>query len=93
MSALAFRTLLIRAFLLTNSTGTVTSYVRSPSRNAAVGGVPNSLHLVGLAADVAGDTARAAALWRQAGLDAIEYATHTHFELDGPLLRWRGPTP
>lgn len=32
--------------------GSVTSWVRTPERNARVGGHPRSLHLVGLAMDV-----------------------------------------
>jgi hypothetical protein len=35
--------------------GSVTSWIRTPLHNAAVGGVPQSLHILGLAADVVFD--------------------------------------
>jgi len=38
--------------------GSVTSWIRSPNHNHLVGGVPDSLHLDGLAVDVVYDGAR-----------------------------------
>lgn len=67
----------------------VTSYVRTPERNAAVGGSPESLHLLGLAIDIApvnGALKEAERLWRSIGLDAVDEGDHVHFELDGPAL-------
>lgn len=68
----------------------VSSYLRTPERNAAVGGVANSLHLAGLAIDLVGsqaDILAVAGLWRVLGLDAVVESDHLHLELDGPALR------
>ena len=68
----------------------VSSYYRTPERNAAVGGVPTSLHLQGLAIDLVGgqaDILAVAGLWRALGLDAVVESDHLHLELDGPAVR------
>ena len=69
----------------------VTSWYRTPDENAAVGGKPNSLHLVGEAIDLvfgsSVEAARVQNIWRTIGLDAVDEADHLHLELDGPLLR------
>ena len=57
----------------------VTSWWRSPSHNADVGGHPESQHLVGLAFDVASPTPdQLAASLRSAGFEAFPSATHVH---------------
>jgi len=64
---------------------TPTSWFRTPAENAAVGGVPNSLHLLGLAIDVVGDPGvlgRVASIWRAIGLQAKVESDHLHLELD-----------
>lgn len=65
---------------------TVTSWKRTPARNAAVGGRADSFHLEGLAADLeTDDSSRAPALVKEArarGLDAVDEGGHVHIELD-----------
>jgi hypothetical protein len=62
--------------------GSVTSWMRTPARNAAVGGVPRSAHLVGLAVDVVYDGARpgppADAWLALRGLKRINEGDHDH---------------
>lgn len=59
----------------------LTSWYRDPGANAAVGGVPNSFHLWGLAFDVvAPDPAHLVGHAREVGLEAIDFGTHIHLE-------------
>lgn len=62
----------------------ITSGFRTPEKNAAVDGVPNSFHLTGEAFDVATRTpqeTQAAMAWaQQNGLQAINEGDHVHFE-------------
>lgn len=87
----AFVQLLIAVLVVARATDvSISSFLRTPERNEAVGGRPNSLHLVGLAVDLVGEPAtlgRVASIWRAIGLDAIDEGDHLHLELDGPLLR------
>lgn len=67
-----------------------TSWFRTPEKNVEVGGVPNSLHLRGLALDLAGpmeERLRIGNRWRSLGLDAVQDTGHVHLELDGPIFR------
>lgn len=69
---------------------TVSSFGRTARRNEAVGGVPDSLHLLMLAIDLQGPEVALdfiEQVWRAVGLDAVRYSTHLHLELDGPALR------
>jgi hypothetical protein len=72
------------ALLLQRYPGSVTSWFRSPARNAQVGGVPNSWHLLGLAIDVVfdeeTDTDRASGLALRLGLEVHNEGDHYHFE-------------
>lgn len=62
----------------------VTSWGRTQKRNAAVGGVPNSLHLVDLAVDVVYDQpisyATASELAAHLGLRVIRETDHDHLQ-------------
>lgn len=73
---------LLRAFVqrveAAPSGGTLTSWYRDPARNAAVGGAPRSLHLIGLAIDVAGGNAQA---FRSVGLRVLDEGDHLHVSL------------
>lgn len=66
----------------------LSSFIRSPARNAAVGGRPGSLHLVGLAADfVVSARDRAAFLaWLRdrwpSGVDVVDEGDHIHVEFE-----------
>lgn len=60
----------------------VTSWYRDPQYNARVGGAPNSQHTLGLALDVAHDSA-GAALAREArrvGLVVLDEGDHFHIQ-------------
>lgn len=61
---------------------TATSWWRSRSRNAAVGGLPASRHLWGGALDVVPriDRMRAAERYRGAGLTVIDEGDHLHLQ-------------
>lgn len=65
----------------------VTSTVRTPERNTAVGGVPNSFHLSGEAIDIAPRTAQekeqARQYWQQRGYQVIDEQDHLHIEPPG----------
>lgn len=62
----------------------VTSWLRSHNRNASVGGVRNSYHLVGLAVDVVLDDKSKTADFQKAAaemnLQAIKESDHIHVE-------------
>jgi len=62
---------------------TVTSFYRDPARNARVGGVANSLHLVALAIDLRRDFVGLQVFnaWRRAGLGGIDEGDHYHLQL------------
>ncbi|TWI04799.1 peptidase M15-like protein [Luteimonas cucumeris] len=70
---------------LASSTGAnPTSLFRSPDRNQAVGGVPNSQHMAGTAGDFAVPPEQRAAFIaqaRQMGYEAIDEGDHVHVEL------------
>lgn len=56
----------------------VTSWWRSPWKNAEVGGVPNSMHLFGLAWDVVPVTRENEAKLESLGLKVINEGDHLH---------------
>lgn len=66
----------------------LSSFLRSPGRNAAVGGRPGSLHLVGLAGDFvvpARDRAAFLAWLRDrwpSGVDVVDEGDHVHVEFE-----------
>lgn len=68
------------------SRGSVTSWIRSPERNAEVGGVPTSKHLVGLAMDVGyapnpkPPLTQAKARAKHLGLKLLREADHDHLQ-------------
>jgi hypothetical protein len=83
------------AVALARSWGRVTSTVRSPSRNRAVGGVRNSYHLSGRAIDIARYRgvrhAEIDAAFRRAGyhiLESLDEGDHSHF-----AFGWGTPAP
>jgi hypothetical protein len=57
---------------------TITSWWRSPWKNAEVGGVPDSKHLVGLAWDVVPVTRENEAKLSALGLKVINEGNHLH---------------
>ena len=63
----------------------VTSWFRTPARNAAKGGVPNSRHLDGLAVDVVlddkGKTEALIARAQALGLRTIDENDHVHIQV------------
>lgn len=63
----------------------VTSWFRTPMHNAAVGGVPNSWHLTGLAVDVILDaedeTPQFIMACENRGLVAIDEKSHIHVQV------------
>lgn len=70
--------------------GTVTSTLRSPGRNKAVGGAPNSFHLSGRAIDIARKPgvshAQIEQAYRQAGfqiVESLDEGDHSHFAFAG----------
>lgn len=76
----------VRAVLAAWPGAVLTSYLRTPARNAAVGGRVGSYHLVGLAADFVvprTDRARFVAWVRAtwpAGVDVVDEGDHIHIE-------------
>ena len=64
----------------------VTSWIRTPKRNAKVGGAPGSRHLLGMACDLVPDDPlekpAIIAAARRVGLDAIDEGDHIHIEAD-----------
>ena len=68
--------------------GSVTSWLRSTKHNAAVGGKPGSLHLLGLAVDLIFDDpdekAQAAHSFARAGLWTINEGDHLHVQAWAP---------
>lgn len=74
----------------------VTSGYRCPAHNKAVGGVENSYHTQGLAADIfvyAIDPPQLAEMAEQAGFDGIGiYPGHgfVHVDVRGYQVRWEG---
>ena len=78
---------------------TITSYYRTPSKGASVGGSSYSQHLVGLGIDFVyptkGERAAALAAMKRAGLIAIDEGDHVHVQAlpaskSIPLLKWLG---
>lgn len=71
----------------------LTSWFRGAAENKAVGGLPNSLHLVGLAIDVTGQQQALAAFAssaRRIGLTVVTERSHLHLQL---WPRGVGPRP
>jgi hypothetical protein len=70
--------------------GSVTSWIRSTRHNMAVGGQPNSLHRVGLAADLVfdepADQLSAAITAKRLGLYALDEGSHLHVQAYAPLM-------
>jgi len=68
--------------------GSITSSWRSAAHNTAVGGNPQSLHLVGLAADIVFDTtagkAQAIALAQRMGWGVLDEGDHVHVQAIKP---------
>lgn len=60
---------------------TVTSWWRSPWHNKEVGGVANSLHMVGLAWDIIPASAENYSFLKSLGLTVIDEADHLHAQL------------
>lgn len=62
----------------------VTSWIRTPDHNIRVGGVPNSRHLLGVAADVIYDGSppgdQADAMLARRGLQRIREGDHDHIQ-------------
>lgn len=56
----------------------ITSWWRSPEKNAAVGGARNSLHMIGLAWDVVPVTQENEDALRSLGLKVINEGDHLH---------------
>lgn len=62
----------------------VTSWIRTPSRNELIGGVPNSYHLYGAAVDVVPDKGQEeiiAKAFRDSGLAVKVYKDHIHVQV------------
>jgi len=68
-------------FLIVSQGMTVTSWWRSFWKNVAVGGVENSLHMVGLAWDVIPPTGENALRLRAMGLTVIDEKDHLHAQI------------
>lgn len=73
----------------------VNSGCRCPTHNAAIGGVPDSQHVLGNAADVCGPPVtrvrkamRQVAAFREGGIG--QYPTFTHGDVRGYRARWKG---
>jgi len=59
----------------------ITSWWRSPSKNTEVGGVSNSLHMIGLAWDVVPVTEENTAKLQRLGLRVINEGDHLHAQI------------
>lgn len=63
----------------------VTSWIRTPAHNKKVGGVPDSMHLLGLAVDVILDdwseTEQFMKMCKRIGLQAIKEGDHIHVQI------------
>lgn len=76
----------VRAILAAWPNARLSSWIRTPARNAAVGGVAGSYHLVGLGADFVLPAAERAAFvrWARAtwpnGADVVDERDHIHIE-------------
>jgi len=68
-------------FLITLQGMTVTSWWRSLWKNTAVGGVENSLHMVGLAWDVIPPSAENFLKLKAMGLTVIDEKDHLHAQI------------
>ena len=68
--------------LLGQHPGSVTSWIRSPARNKAVGGAKNSKHLTGLAVDVVLDNPNEglAQICKTLHLRCLDEGDHVHVE-------------
>lgn len=76
--------------------GTITSGVRSPEHNAEVGGVPDSQHITGTAADVVVSPDQKDAFIAEAkarGLQPIDEGDHVHLQNPGSGARLAMGTP
>ena len=66
--------------------GSITSWIRTPKRNAQVGGGANSLHILGYAVDIVFDNGegqeRAMRIARKMGYDRSFEGDHLHVEYD-----------
>ena len=60
---------------------TVTSWWRTPWKNADVGGASNSFHMLGLAWDVVPVTQENALILRNAGLRVLDEGDHLHAQI------------
>lgn len=60
---------------------TITSWWRSFKKNQDVGGVGNSLHMIGLAWDIVPVTNENAEILRSAGLKVINEGDHLHAQI------------
>lgn len=60
---------------------TVTSWWRTPAHNAEVGGVPNSLHMLGLAYDVVPVTSENIAALQDLGFRVLIENDHLHLTI------------
>lgn len=65
--------------------GSITSWIRTPTRNAKVGGTPTSQHITGTAVDIVLDNPKDAdnliKTAKQLGLQAFNEQDHIHIEV------------
>lgn len=84
MNLAEFATAVVQYCMATR--GSVTSWIRTPERNIAIGGTPSSRHLTGMAVDVVYDLGlpapgTAQAIARKLGLYAYRGLDYTHDHL------------